>query len=91
MLKVISCRLTCQKMVRFDRIGFFYLDFKEKYFSSSQQGRKDSDIPLERRRKRQISRVLLTFCRKKLSFLKSTLNSASFEYKTLLLAPTFTT
>ena len=55
MLKVICGRLTRQKMVSFDNIGFFYLDFKEKRFSSSRQGHNDSDIPLQRRTKSQIS------------------------------------
>ena len=47
MLKVISCRLTSQKMVGFFRVGFFYLNFKEKHFTSSQEGHKGSDIPLQ--------------------------------------------
>ena len=91
MLKAISWRLTCQKIVRFAGIGFFYLDFKEKLFLCSRQSRKDNDKSSQRRTKSQISSVLLTFWRKMLSFLKSTLNFASFEYKTLLILPTFTT
>ena len=90
-LKVFSCRFTCQKLVRIDRIEFFYSDFKEKHFSSYRQGHKEGDIPLQRGTKSQISCVLLTFFDKNVSFLKSTLNSASFEYKTLLFAPIFTT
>ena len=91
MLKVISWRFTCQKIVRFARIGFFSLDFKEKHFLSSRQGCKDNHKSLQRRTKSQIFSVLLTFCCKMLSFFKSTLNFASFEYKTLLIPPTFTT
>ena len=76
-------------MVRFDRIGFFLSDFK-KHFSFFRQGHNDSDIPLQHRTKSQISWVVLIFCCKMLPFLNSTLNSASFEYQTKLLAPIFT-
>ena len=45
-LKVISCWFTCQKMVPFDWIAFFLLNFK-KHFSCFQQDHTGSDIPLE--------------------------------------------